>query len=160
MSSYSSSTYYETLSVADDAHLKDIKHSYRELVLKYHPDRQLLSKKQNMKHKKYEKESTPMMNNNNTHFLGIQEAWEILRDVEKRRIYDLQLKKEKEKAICIAFDVDIDDCEMIDEHLYEYECRCGDYFHIETDIKHREDTDHNIVVSCHTCCLNLRLSTV
>jgi len=62
--------YYEVLGVSKDAGNNDIKASYRKLALKYHPDRNQGDKKAEEK------------------FKEAAEAYEVLRDTEKRQIYD------------------------------------------------------------------------
>ena len=64
--------YYEILGVARDASLDTIKRSYHELVRKYHPDVNQNSGSAEM-------------------FLSIQEAYEQLKEPEKRKKYDLEL---------------------------------------------------------------------
>ncbi len=62
--------YYDILGVGRDASEEEIKRSYRRLAMKYHPDR-------NPGDKKAEEE-----------FKKASEAYEVLRDPEKRDIYD------------------------------------------------------------------------
>lgn len=62
--------YYNTLNVGRDASLDEIKKSYRKLAMKYHPD-------QNQGDKKAEQ-----------HFKEINEAYDVLKDDEKRGAYD------------------------------------------------------------------------
>ncbi len=62
--------YYDVLSVDRNASLEDIKKSYRKLALQYHPDRNPGDKEAEEKFK----EAT--------------EAYEVLRDSEKRALYD------------------------------------------------------------------------
>ena len=62
--------YYEVLGVSRDASIDDIKNAYRNLVLKYHPDRNPGDKQAEEK------------------FKEITEAYEVLSDSEKRKIYD------------------------------------------------------------------------
>ena len=62
--------YYEVLSVSRDAGEEDIKKSYRKLAMRYHPDRNPGDK---------EAEES---------FKEAAEAYEVLRDGEKRQIYD------------------------------------------------------------------------
>jgi curved DNA-binding protein len=61
--------YYQTLDVARDATLDDIKKAYRKLARKYHPD---VSKEADAE----------------TRFKEIGEAYEVLKDPEKRSAYD------------------------------------------------------------------------
>src|SRR5690242_13567804 len=61
--------YYETLGVARTASAEDIKKAYRRLARKYHPD---VSKEKDAEAK----------------FKQLQEAYEVLKDPEKRAAYD------------------------------------------------------------------------
>jgi molecular chaperone DnaJ len=63
--------YYEILGTSRDADPEEIKKAYRKLALKYHPDR------------------NPGDRNAEERFKEAAEAYEVLRDREKRRIYDL-----------------------------------------------------------------------
>ncbi len=64
--------YYAILGVPRDASPEEIKRAYRRLALKYHPDRVPPEKKKETEEK----------------FKEISEAYEVLMDPEKRRIYD------------------------------------------------------------------------
>lgn len=61
--------YYAALGVKKDASQDEIKHAYRRLARKYHPD---VSKEMNAEEK----------------FKNLQEAYEVLKDPEKRSAYD------------------------------------------------------------------------
>ena len=61
--------YYEVLGVARGADADAVKRAYRKLARKYHPD---VSKEKNAESK----------------FKEVQEAYEVLRDTEKRAAYD------------------------------------------------------------------------
>src|SRR5450755_1421585 len=61
--------YYEILGVARAADADEVKRAYRKLARKYHPD---VSKEKNAESK----------------FKEVQEAYEVLRDAEKRAAYD------------------------------------------------------------------------
>ncbi|MFI4889083.1 MAG: DnaJ C-terminal domain-containing protein [Steroidobacterales bacterium] len=61
--------YYETLGVARTAKTDEIRHAYRKLARKYHPD---VSREKNAEER----------------FKEVQEAYEVLKDAEKRASYD------------------------------------------------------------------------
>ncbi|ANX04790.1 DnaJ C-terminal domain-containing protein [Immundisolibacter cernigliae] len=61
--------YYKTLGVARDASTEDIKRAYRKLARKYHPD---VSKEANAENR----------------FKDVAEAYEVLKDANKRAAYD------------------------------------------------------------------------
>src|SRR5262245_49156860 len=62
--------YYEVLGVGRDAPLEEIKKAYRQLALKYHPDR------------------NPGDEDATKRFKEAAEAYEVLSDAEKRQRYD------------------------------------------------------------------------
>jgi molecular chaperone DnaJ len=62
--------YYATLAVAKDASAEDLKKAYRKLAMQYHPDRNPGDKKAEAK------------------FKEVSEAYEILKDDQKRAAYD------------------------------------------------------------------------
>src|SRR5271168_759062 len=61
--------YYDTLGVKRNADAEEVKRAYRKLARKYHPD---VSKERNAEAK----------------FKDVQEAYEVLRDSDKRAAYD------------------------------------------------------------------------
>ena len=148
---------YSVLDIEQNASMETMKQSYHKLVLQYHPDRN---------HQKEEQKKE------NVSFLQIQEAWEILRDEDKRRSYDEELNKlkSKESNVSISYHATLSDLELIDDekdengkitNFYEYPCRCGDYFEIEIDANSiNTDKSHTkcVITSCPTCCLNLKLA--
>ena len=67
-------SYYETLEVPETATVEEIKRSYRQLSLKYHPDRNLGKPEMVAK------------------FQKINEAYEILSDAQKKEEYDMTNK--------------------------------------------------------------------
>ena len=63
--------YYEVLGVSKDTPTSEIKAQYRKLALKFHPDRNKSSE-------------------SGEHFKEISEAYGVLSDPEKRKVYDQQ----------------------------------------------------------------------
>ncbi len=72
--------FYKTLEVPKHASQEEIKKSYRRLVLIYHPDKTFGNKESEIK------------------FKEVQEAYDVLGDVNKRLTYDNLLKQQFEKA--------------------------------------------------------------
>ena len=74
--------YYKVLGIERSASLTDIKKSYRKLALKYHPDKN---------------QTNPSAKEE---FIKIQEAYEVLKDSEKKKKYDelYDLRKSGPKA--------------------------------------------------------------
>ena len=64
--------YYRILGVARNANEKDIKRAYKKLSKKWHPDVAPEDKKEEARKK----------------FVDIAEAYQILKDAEKRKVYD------------------------------------------------------------------------
>ena len=62
--------YYEILSVSRDASVEEIKKAYRQMALRYHPDR------------------NPGNEEAENNFKEASEAYDVLRDPQKRRLYD------------------------------------------------------------------------
>ncbi|ETW57663.1 hypothetical protein PFUGPA_00356 [Plasmodium falciparum Palo Alto/Uganda] len=63
-------TYYDLLNVEPDASFDEIKHSYRKLALQYHPDKNINDPEANEK------------------FQKINEAYQVLSDENRRKMYD------------------------------------------------------------------------
>lgn len=71
--SIKSDNFYERLGVKENASEEEIKKAYKKLALKWHPDR-----------------NTEQKEIANDNFKKISEAYEVLSDKEKRKIYDLK----------------------------------------------------------------------
>lgn len=75
--------YYDILSIKCNASEQEIKKSYRNMALKMHPDINKTA-------------------NSHQRFIEIKEAYDMLIDVEKRRVYDSLLKKHLNSVIVIT----------------------------------------------------------
>lgn len=73
--------YYYFLGIPQDASTEDIRKAYHKLSLKYHPDK-------NENDVFFEKR-----------FLEVQEAYEVLSDTEKRRLFDRQYQNALQKVV-------------------------------------------------------------
>jgi DnaJ-class molecular chaperone len=71
------SDYYKILGIAKDSNQIQIRKAFRELALKYHPDKNKNSEESKQK------------------FMEIVQAYEVLSDEKSRKIYDNKLTNEK-----------------------------------------------------------------
>ncbi|XP_019084053.1 PREDICTED: DPH4 homolog [Camelina sativa] len=118
-------TYYEILSVKEDASYEEIRNSYRSAILHSHPDKLLNSSRRSSDDEK---------------FLKIQKAWEVLSDAELRVVYDNDLRSSRHDGIT-ADEISIEDMSVEISGEEEeggevievfYQCRCGDYFCVDS----------------------------
>jgi curved DNA-binding protein CbpA len=75
---------YSILNVSNNATLEDIKKSYKKLIIKNHPDKN---------------QNSPDINKYNEKFIKIKDAYEILSDEHKRKLYDASLNNFKNHDI-------------------------------------------------------------
>ncbi|KAG2330273.1 hypothetical protein Bca52824_001453 [Brassica carinata] len=111
-------TYYEILSVKEDASYDQIRNSYRSAILNSHPD------KLNTSHCSSDEK-----------FLKIQKAWQVLSDAELRVVYDNGLRSSRQDRTTTADEISIEDMsvEMTGEDMeIFYQCRCGDYLSVDS----------------------------
>lgn len=124
---------YETLGVSSDATHDEIKKSYQNLVLKYHPDKGT--------------------SDSNKDFIEVDEAWKVLRDPEKRKQYDAEMGQARfdDKPIVhetltmsdFVYDPDDDD--------YYHQCRCGGLYWIP------DETEDTFYLPCDQCSLVIKV---
>ncbi|ESQ38549.1 hypothetical protein EUTSA_v10029407mg [Eutrema salsugineum] len=112
-------TYYEILSVKEDASYEEIRNRYRSALLRSHPDKINTSRC-----------------SSDEKFLKIQKAWEVLSDAELRVVYDNDLRSSRQDGIT-ADEISVEDMsvEIAGEgEVMEifYQCRCGDYFSVDS----------------------------
>ncbi|CAN8246673.1 unnamed protein product [Cochlearia groenlandica] len=113
-------TYYEILSVKEDASYEEIRNSYRSAILHSHPDKLIDSRLRSSEEK----------------FLKIQKAWGVLSDAELRVVYDSDLRSSRQDGTT-SDEISVEDmsvesnCEGEVIELF-YQCRCGDYFSVDS----------------------------
>lgn len=128
--------YYGVLQCERTASNEELKKSYQSLVLSTHPDK---------------------VNSNNDRFLLVQEAWNVLRDPESRKVYDAQLtNSEHSNTDCLLYDVinlsDMDICDGV----YTYLCRCGSNYVFEESDKPLDEK--TVVIDCDECSFSLKVN--
>lgn len=159
-------TYYDILSVKEDATYEEIRSCYRSSILNTHPD-----KLQNAS------DSSPAESGSGDRFFKVQKAWEILSDSRSRALYDSELRASRQDDIVAAEDVSLEDMAFEDGgdfiELF-YQCRCGDYFSVDSlelgkmgysllrdgsniSPQTRDGLPASIVLPCGSCSLKIRL---
>lgn len=157
-------TYYDILSVKEDASYEEIRGCYRSAILNFHPDKL---------QKPTETSNTNL--NSGDKFLKIQKAWETLGDPRSRAVYDSELQAARQDA-ATAEDLSLEDMTIEDDgEILElfYQCRCGDYFSVDSSelgemgyavSRHGSkislqtpDTPASVILPCGSCSLKVRL---
>ncbi|KAI9071712.1 hypothetical protein K1719_046316 [Acacia pycnantha] len=159
-------TLYDVLNVKEDAGYEEIRASYRSAILNLHPDKLL-------------KTSDEMSSGHQTsgdRFLTVQKAWEILSNSTSRSVYDNELRGSRQDALAadVAEDVSLQDM-IVEEALdLSYQCRCGDYFSIdstelekmgysllrdgsEISLRTVDSLPAAVILPCGSCSLKVRL---
>ncbi|CAA2972035.1 Hypothetical predicted protein [Olea europaea subsp. europaea] len=115
-------THYEILDVKEDASFEEIRACYRTAILNFHPDKMQITCE------------TSKANESGCRFLEVQRAWEILGDSKSRALYDNDLQSMRQDS-ATAEDIRLEDLSIEDAgDVFElfYDCRCGDYFIIDS----------------------------
>ncbi|KAM7252373.1 hypothetical protein ACFE04_024256 [Oxalis oulophora] len=160
-------SFYDVLSVQENATYDEIRASYRSAIIYSHPDK--------LHNKTYEQLPIPD-DESGDRFLKVQKAWEILGDSKSRLVYDSQLRASRHDSIA-ADDVSIEEMTVEDTgdmvELF-YPCRCGDYFCTDSldlekvgcnvlrngnrvSIVRSESLPVTIILPCGSCSLHVRL---
>jgi len=132
--------YYKILGIDRSSSTDVIKKSSQRLLLKHHPDKSTID--------------------NSSDFIKIQEARATLLDVDKREVYDRQLKEQElEVSKPIYSKVEVNELEF-DQETNEYfmECRCGGLYIV--DVKETTNaTVADIIFSpCTNCTFHLEIT--
>lgn len=131
MSNNNRDKFYEILNCDRNASIEEIKKSYQSLILKHHPDKQ---------------------EQNAEIFIQLNEAWNILRDPDKRRAYDaemLQKRFSENRIVHEVVNLSTDFCFDEETNSYCRDCRCGGLFMVS-----KEEIDVTVsYLECDECSL-------
>uniref|UniRef100_A0A2M4CWT6 Putative molecular chaperone dnaj superfamily n=1 Tax=Anopheles darlingi TaxID=43151 RepID=A0A2M4CWT6_ANODA len=137
-------SHYEVLQVPANATTEEIRKSYQTLALQYHPDK-----------RKGGNDGTEGSETEN--FIRIDEAWKVLRDEHKRRVYDAELMQQScQEEYFINETLTLEDFEKHEEEDYRlHVCRCGGFY-----ILPDEPITEKIYVCCDECSLVVQVNPV
>ncbi|KAL9348800.1 hypothetical protein Peur_060166 [Populus x canadensis] len=158
-------TYYDVLSVKEDASYVEIRTSYRSAILNYHPD-----KLQNTH------QASDPEDESGDRFMRVQKAWEILGNSMSRAVYDSKLRALRQDTE-VSEDISLEEMMVEDNgEIFEmfYQCQCGDYFSIDSSefekmgymlsrdechisIEKPDALPASVVLPCGSCSLQVRL---
>ena len=147
-------THYEVLGIPNAASADAIRKAYQAMALTMHPDR--------------------APNGAHDAFHAVQRAWEVLRDPESRRAYDIFLQgfvlvlmaldldlivfslvgEAAKLQVAVSAEVDLDDMVYdAGKHVYSWPCRCSSHFEIdEASLEKGVD-----LASCFGCSAHVRV---
>uniref|UniRef100_A0A8D8XYS0 DnaJ homolog subfamily C member 24 n=1 Tax=Cacopsylla melanoneura TaxID=428564 RepID=A0A8D8XYS0_9HEMI len=128
--------YFEILNCDVNSTTEEIKENYRNLILKFHPD------------KGHEDQEM---------FVKINEAWTVLKDEKQRKLYESQLLSNEKSHLNVYKCVCLEDMQKNGDG-FSCPCRCGSEFCIsEEDTQVDNVNDGNLFISCDTCSLLLEI---
>lgn len=184
----SNMNFYERLNASATATFDELKRNYKQLILQCHPDK--LQQQENHQQSDVtvnSNESDPNRERDNN-FNAINEAWNILKDPIKRKLYDAELLQTKfETHINIYVTITLNDMQrtqVMDEECHEndtdkettttttkattfnfayaYNCRCGGQYVVDESAEQREllKTTSEMIVECSECSLVIILKPV
>lgn len=123
--------FYEILNCDLNSTSEEIKKSYQSLILKHHPDKQ--------------KQNTET-------FIRLNEAWNTLRDPDKRKTYDAEiLQKQFSENRIVHEVVNLTSDFRFDPETNSYcrDCRCGGLFVVSK----QDVDDSDSYLECDECSL-------
>ncbi|KAL1460129.1 hypothetical protein WDU94_012067 [Cyamophila willieti] len=128
--------YFEILNCDANSTAEEIKENYRNLILKFHPDKN---------------------QENQEMFVKVNEAWTVLRDDNQRKLYMSQLLSQEKSHMNIYKCVALEEMEKNGD-VFSYPCRCGSEFCIsKEDTQVNDVEDGNLFMPCDTCSLLLEI---
>ncbi|XP_058730222.1 uncharacterized protein LOC131602199 [Vicia villosa] len=162
-------THYEVLDVKEDANYEEIHGSYRIAALSLHPDKLLNTS-----------DSSSSDQTSAERFLTVHKAWEILSNSISRLLYDKKLQSSRREDLLaseVAEELSLHDMTAEDTgealELF-YQCRCGDYFSVDSlelqkmgyfllrdgssvSICNADALPGSVILPCGSCSLKARL---
>lgn len=148
--------FYEILNATSSATFEELKSNYKQLILQCHPDKLLQQQQHSLENNTNKLE---IDDPNNAEFVAITEAWNCLKDPNKRKQYDAELllnkfhthsniyahiklsemKKELNTGEYYAEEATANNVDKEEEkevcnipkYLYTYECRCGGQYIVD-----------------------------
>lgn len=131
--------YFEILNCDMNSTTEQIKENYKSLILKHHPDK---------------------CQDNQDLFLKINEAWNVLKDETKRKLYESQILSKEGSHMNIYKSVGLNDM-VYDGNLeiFTYPCRCGAEFGVDNMDIQDNTSEETIIIACDTCSLLLEISS-
>jgi DnaJ domain len=175
-SNWQRASHYELLGVTQDAELDLIKRSFRQLALRHHPDKLAQRRQPEGGVPAAAVEGLALMSssyheeNSLINFEQIKEAYECLRDIDRRREYDEEYQSRKgsrhSKHHAMIYPGDCflqrvnDSCEPCEEFVLVYRCQCG--YDIDTSTAPTASSvvgnsegyvANNVLIACPGCSL-------
>ncbi|TPX47101.1 hypothetical protein SeMB42_g03455 [Synchytrium endobioticum] len=141
-------SHYETLNVAPDAEIENIRREYLRLALKLHPDKQLSNES-----------IAPANAESHRQFQIVARAYEVLSDPVQRADYDAKLREQSRRKAAIHEQVTVEDMtshgagdgEANHQGIYSHPCRCGGVYEV-----YASDVEEGPVeVPCSNCSLHI-----
>lgn len=133
------SNFYTLLGCKENSSYEEIKKCYQDLVRISHPDKIASSK-------------------NGQSFIEITEAWNTLRDPNKRKAYDAQLLAEQCKSEHILYATLMQSELNVEGDTYTYPCRCGSIYSIL--IEDCTNANMDLYCQCSECSLGVLIKAV
>lgn len=141
--------YYDVLGISPLSTPQEVKRSFQQLALQYHPDKLLNNGTADISNEMNKTSA------DTSKFLQISRAWIVLGNADSRREYDAAWHQR-----CLAQEAPVQEVVTVDEFIadqtgtcYVYPCRCGsDYELTSQQISYRVD-----YVSCPSCSLCIML---
>jgi len=136
-------THYNVLGVTWTASMDEIKAAHRQRAKELHPDK------------------AP---NREQEFMRVQNAWECLREHDRRKAYDNDLLHQKmirKSKVQAAMHVKLSEMEQGEDDegqiCFIYQCRCGDQIEIWQDTLQCQE--ESVLFECPSCSFSYTLDT-